>query len=666
VSYVLAGYSQGAWAVHEALHDLAPTGLLGEVSGVVLFGDPKFLPNEPIVRDFRSLDTNSGMATAVDPKDNNVPAVVVPQTGSWCFPDDPVCQVLSNTAAWLLELKNCASGSASCAHFQYTNQETRDAAIFLNPFLPTASLWPHLALTTPPEGKVGSPYTWAATATPPGSVKWTWAGSLPPGLSFSSAGVLSGIPTQAGTFTFDVKATAAYGRYAKGPVRVTVNPGSGGGTWTPVEAPLPPNAISAPITTQGSDEVSCPSASACAFVDSYVDSTNTSQLAVIAESGASWTATEAPLPFNALPGLSQINAMACATASNCVAVGEYFDAEGNPQAWLLTGSGESWTWIEAPLPHNAGTARIADLFSVSCAATCVAIGSYNDATGSGQGLILTGSGPSWTAAEAPLPANASPLDGATLYSVACPSATVCVADGYYIDTSHNQQGVLLAASGASWTATEAPLPANADPNGPDVLLDGVACASASKCVATGDYNSSGQKGLLLTRSGTSWIATEAPVPPGSSPAGSSDITSVACAPASECVAISSDSPATRGVPLLLSWSGTSWTATNAPLPTGANPRGAISLRSVACPSATACVVVGVYSDNSGNADGLLLTGAGISWTATQAPLPANASGRTVQLNSVACSSVSACVATGHYIDTTATQRGLILTGNLSG
>ena len=102
--------------------------------------------------------------------------------------------------------------------------------------------------------------------------------------------------------------------------------------------------------------------------------------------------------------------MACASASSCVATGDYTDSSGNTQALLVTGSGTSWTAAEAPLPANA--AADPDAFfpgSVACASasSCVATGFYTDSSGNIQGLLVTGSGTSWTAAEAPLPANAA-------------------------------------------------------------------------------------------------------------------------------------------------------------------------------------------------------------------------------------------------------------------
>ncbi len=103
VHYILAGYSLGAWAVHDALNELHPA-QLSEIAGVALFGDPLFLPLSPIVRDYQNSDILPGLAVLADPGDVGIPPAVSADTvGSWCFPSDPVCQALITSDAWLAE-----------------------------------------------------------------------------------------------------------------------------------------------------------------------------------------------------------------------------------------------------------------------------------------------------------------------------------------------------------------------------------------------------------------------------------------------------------------------------------------------------------------------------------------------------------------------------------
>ena len=158
-----------------------------------------------------------------------------------------------------------------------------------------------------------------------------------------------------------------------------------------------------------------------------------------------WTAAQAPLPANADHTFAQLSSVACPSASACTAVGSYTGSAGW-RGLLLAKSGSSWTATQAPLPAGAAADPYATPKSVACASAsaCAAVGVYQDSSDSQQGLLLTGSGSSWTAAKAPLPAGAAANPGTTLGSVACNSASAsCVAVGSYQDASGNSQGVLL-------------------------------------------------------------------------------------------------------------------------------------------------------------------------------------------------------------------------------
>jgi alpha-tubulin suppressor-like RCC1 family protein len=165
VRYILAGYSLGAWAVHDALHELGGR-QLAEIAGVALFGDPKFQPGQPFVRDFKSEDKYYGVAYNYQPQYDSVPPALVNQTGSWCLPADPVCQYRSDDIkTWLREARDCLNLSGACAHFQYaTDGETLNAAAFLQQFLPAASTsW----------ASVSGGYD-ATCATRTGGTLWCW------------------------------------------------------------------------------------------------------------------------------------------------------------------------------------------------------------------------------------------------------------------------------------------------------------------------------------------------------------------------------------------------------------------------------------------------------------------------------------------------------------
>jgi hypothetical protein len=99
------------------------------------------------------------------------------------------------------------------------------------------------------------------------------------------------------------------------------------------------------------------------------------------------------------------------------------------------------------------------------------------------------------------------------------------------------------------------------------------------------------------------------------------------------------------------------TALGASLPADANVGDTedATLDSVSCPSAGHCIAVGQYQGPAGgsvivNQPGLIETLDGTTWTASAAPLPSDASTTepAVDLNSVSCSSATACVAVGEY------------------
>jgi hypothetical protein len=89
-----------------------------------------------------------------------------------------------------------------------------------------------------PDGTVGMAYSHTLAASGGGTVTWTLdAGALPKGLTLSGAGVISGIPTTAGTETFTVRASNGVSPDAAQLLSITINPapeGTGAVTTAPM------------------------------------------------------------------------------------------------------------------------------------------------------------------------------------------------------------------------------------------------------------------------------------------------------------------------------------------------------------------------------------------------------------------------------------------------
>jgi hypothetical protein len=220
-----------------------------------------------------------------------------------------------------------------------------------------------------------------------------------------------------------------------------------GGTWaTGVEASAPANAASNPFVFIAS--VSCASAGNCNAAGAYSDGSGQQGL-LLTETGGTWaTGVEAALPAGARgePDVS-LGSVSCASAGDCRAVGFYTDSSDDLQGLLLTRTGGTWaTGVEAPLSPNARSNPDVDLNAVSCASagSCSAVGIYTDSSGRTQGLFETETGGTWAmGVEAALPANVASDPNVSLGSVSCAPGGDCSAAGTYTDSSGNQQGLLL-------------------------------------------------------------------------------------------------------------------------------------------------------------------------------------------------------------------------------
>ena len=98
-------------------------------------------------------------------------------------------------------------------------------------------------------------------------------------------------------------------------------------------------------------------------------------------------------------------------------------------------------------------------------------------------------GTAWTIQPTPNPAGGQ-YGG--LGAVACPSASACVAVGYYRNEAGRTVTLAERWNGTRWAIQPAPRPADAE----DTYLYGVACPSIAECIAVGDYTSTA--GLRVT------------------------------------------------------------------------------------------------------------------------------------------------------------------------
>lgn len=390
--------------------------------------------------------------------------------------------------------------------------------------------------------------------------------------------------------------------------------------WTPSEAPAPSDAVAS--FDMSLSAISCPSVTSCTAVGGYTDLDSSQQGLIERMAKGKWTSLEAPVPQNGAskPALS-LSSVACPSINFCVAVGDYADNAGGTDAVLESLVNGVWSGIEAPMPSNAGPLG-GGFLSVDCvsAVMCVAVGDYADMSGNDQGLIDSWNGTTWSAAEAPMPPDSSG-SSADLSAVACGTPRSCVATGGYNDTSGNIEGVIDTEAHNAWSAVSTPLPGDASGD-PFVELNGISC-TATICAAAGDYETdNGQQGLLERDSNGAWSATEAPLP-GDAQTGFqfADLRSIDCQGPKTCIAIGIyyGPSGTENVIDSLGVSG--WIDTQASAPS--NNSGTNSelggLSSVTCTTATRCTAVGTYSGPNGTTQAAAATLTQGTWNSIELP-----------------------------------------------
>jgi hypothetical protein len=290
------------------------------------------------------------------------------------------------------------------------------------------------------------------------------------------------------------------------------------------------------------------------------------------------------------------------------------DASGVYQTLAESWDGASWSIVPSP---NEG-AGDNELRSISCTATnnCVAVGWYVDALGQDQTLSEVWNGSAWSIVPSP---NTAVNDYLT--SVSCYSGG-CAAVGYDVNASNLDQTLIETYNSSAWTLTPSP-----DQGALKNELIGVTCLEVGTCTAVGEYTdgaaSDTEEALVESFDASSWAIVPTPV---GLPGDDYELDSISCANASSCYAVG------QTAALIEYWDGSSWSV--------AQYGGGAELNGVFCETPSNCIAVG----SQGGFQSLVEFSDGYGWlrAASQNEGPDN------WLASVACMSLTNCVAVGNY------------------
>ncbi len=344
----------------------------------------------------------------------------------------------------------------------------------------------------------------------------------------------------------------AVGYYYNGTDYLTLTERWDGNSWAIVTSPNP-------LASQRNyfTGVTCVSTSDCWAVGYYYTGTvGKAQTLIEHWNGTSWTVTSSPNTDTAHHNF--LYGVACATASDCWAVGRNVPVDGNgvvaiDQTLIEHWDGTSWAVVTSP---DTSPAENNVLYAVSCVSTteCWAVGHHNRIGSAPQSLIERWDGTSWAIVTSPN--NSSQYH--TLAGVTCASQADCWAVGYYF-AGTAYQTLIEHWDGSSWAIVSSPSTLNTQAN----YLNSVTCASASQCWAVGSYNvtSNTAQTLIEQWDGTSWTIVNSP---NISDTQNNQLFGVSCLTSSDCFAVGYYFANYADQTLIEHWDGTSWAIVSSP------------------------------------------------------------------------------------------------------
>ena len=377
--------------------------------------------------------------------------------------------------------------------------------------------------------------------------------------------------------------------------------------------------------------IACATATRCFAVGS--GSGRGTVVGVIEQSnGSTWS--QVLQAFNPTPPNSVLDAVSCAVPAACFGVGHYTNIAGKVATLIERPSGTTWTIVTSP-NHVGVPSNVLSGIACTSASSCFAVGSSGGTKG--RTLIERWNGSAWSITPSANHTNSSHYTN-VLTGVACASATSCVAVGSYNEGSFNGTFDTLVQrwDGKAWSLVPSPNRSKFGYN----LLEGVACPSATSCFAVGQSSTDPigtYRTLVEHWDGTTWSIAGSPDASGRV---NDNLAGVACASAKLCVAVGSTSTRTSGKSLVEVYNGSGWR-----IAASADPAGATStaLAGVSCATTRTCVSVGRSSGADALNQTVVETMTGTTWSTATGAAPAGAEASS--FNGVSCAPAG-CVAVG--------------------
>ncbi len=325
--------------------------------------------------------------------------------------------------------------------------------------------------------------------------------------------------------------------------------------------------------------------------------------------GTHWTVLPTPNPVGARG--SKFHGVSCSETSSCIAVGYSLDRSDNSLTLVERWNGITWQILPSPNPRRATSSELDSVACVS-ASDCTAVGSV---IGSRPLTLFTlaehWNGSVWKLVTTP---NAKRATMSGLDGVECLGASDCTAVG----TAHFNADTAFTLA-EHWNGSVWKLVTTRNPTGStESFFDGITCSGVVSCQALGTYEKGSATSLTL---GEHWDGAAWKVVPTSNPATAkrSYLAGVACVSTSDCMAVGAYLNSTLLLHTLAErWDGASWKIVTTPNPAGLPSR---QFNGVACNAPSSCMAVGTSLTGSGTFRALAEHWNGASWKIVTTPEP---------------------------------------------
>lgn len=254
--------------------------------------------------------------------------------------------------------------------------------------------------------------------------------------------------------------------------------------WTIDASPQPTG------TNQWLTNVACPAVGFCFAVGTEATLQYDAGRTILQRfDGTAWSVVADAAPVGVPTSLRSIT---CASTTDCYAVG-YQKPAGNASVFMEHWDGSSWSVVGLPTIAGASNSYLSDV-ACATATNCMAVGRTVDAQNVPRALALSLSNGAWTASF--LPSTGSPT---SLNGVSCPTTTFCIAAGNWSTVS---SGILIPHAwavrwnGATWSTTVF----NFNLGG----FDDVACTSPTDCTALESIFAGGAQSVVRHWDGSIW------------------------------------------------------------------------------------------------------------------------------------------------------------------